>query len=640
MTRMATPGQILVVDDNPEALHLLVDILTDTGYDVRAAPSGELALWSALLHPPDLIALDVRMPGLDGFETCRALKRQECTAGVPVIFISGASDVNDRLAGFDAGGVDFIVKPYAAAEVLARIGTHMRMALAAKQLLARRAAAQVSLETASATTPATARSAEILVVEDTPESLQLLSAVLADAGYVVREAANGELALWTASKRPPDLILLDIRMPGMNGFDVCRCLKADPATAGIPVIFISAMSDIEDKAEGFSVGAVDFITKPFAEQEVIARVKSHLRLATSQPSQDAVSASGRDGQSAADLIPHRNLEDIFAGSANAVALLDAEGKLTYANPNFTQLVGRVVAESRTLAFSTLVRTTAGQDPWPEFLRQGHWHGEIGLQQASGGSPLPCHLALSSITAADGSLHRAVAVLHDLSGKTAGENTLDYLAHHELREQPSAFETQSGALPLDTLLHGALQRNEIQLLYQPLLNPRAGKVTAARVIPQWQAPGMKALLPAAYMPLAEATGESLAIGAWVLNMACRQLNSWAPRLPADFRLAIELTSLQFWQDALARTVLEALQAANLPGGRLALEVSAATLDEDLDQGIAILRRIGALGVTLICDHAAARQAGLVTASLGEAQHPDRVAPLPATRFAAEFLQRHG
>jgi CheY-like chemotaxis protein len=95
---------------------------------------------------------------------------------------------------------------------------------------------------------------EILVVEDTKASLILLTVLLADAGYQVREAINGELALWTVEQRQPELILLDIRMPGINGFEVCRRLKADPQTAGIPIIFMSALDAIEDKVKGPKLG--------------------------------------------------------------------------------------------------------------------------------------------------------------------------------------------------------------------------------------------------------------------------------------------------------------------------------------------------------------------------------------------------
>ncbi|NRR29662.1 hybrid sensor histidine kinase/response regulator [Oxalobacteraceae bacterium] len=123
---------------------------------------------------------------------------------------------------------------------------------------------------------------EVLVVEDTPASLKLLSDLLTVAGYQVRQAPDGELALWSVQARAPELILLDIRMPGIDGFEVCQRLKAMPALADIPVIFLSAQYDTEDKIRGFRAGAVDFIAKPYQAEEVLARVGAHVRLARSQ----------------------------------------------------------------------------------------------------------------------------------------------------------------------------------------------------------------------------------------------------------------------------------------------------------------------------------------------------------------------
>lgn len=119
---------------------------------------------------------------------------------------------------------------------------------------------------------------DILVVEDTPASLQLLSRLLTDAGYRVREAPNGELALWSAQAQAPDLVLLDIRMPGIDGYEVCSRLKTMPGLDEVPVIFLSAHSDTDDKLRGFQVGGVDFISKPFQFEEVNARVMAHLKI--------------------------------------------------------------------------------------------------------------------------------------------------------------------------------------------------------------------------------------------------------------------------------------------------------------------------------------------------------------------------
>lgn len=120
--------------------------------------------------------------------------------------------------------------------------------------------------------------ADILVVDDTLANLKVLTALLDKSGYHVRPVNDGALALQAVHASPPDLILLDIRMPEMDGYEVCRRLKADPKTQSIPVIFVSAQHDIEDKLKAFEAGGADYITKPFQLEEVRVRVETQLNL--------------------------------------------------------------------------------------------------------------------------------------------------------------------------------------------------------------------------------------------------------------------------------------------------------------------------------------------------------------------------
>ncbi len=124
--------------------------------------------------------------------------------------------------------------------------------------------------------------ANILIVDDMPDNLRLLSGMLIKEGYKVRPAPSGAHALATSQREIPDLILLDVIMPVMDGYDVCRALKADERTAQIPVIFLSALNDVEDKVKGFTAGGVDFITKPFHVREVLVRVETHLKISSLQ----------------------------------------------------------------------------------------------------------------------------------------------------------------------------------------------------------------------------------------------------------------------------------------------------------------------------------------------------------------------
>ncbi len=124
---MTEKGKILVVDDTPSALRLLTDILKAEGYEVRSAISGELALHAAVSNPPELVLLDIRMPEMDGYEVCRHLKAQVATRDVPVIFVSAASETDEKVKGFELGAVDYVTKPYQRDELLARVRTHLEL---------------------------------------------------------------------------------------------------------------------------------------------------------------------------------------------------------------------------------------------------------------------------------------------------------------------------------------------------------------------------------------------------------------------------------------------------------------------------------------------------------------------------------
>jgi class 3 adenylate cyclase len=124
--------------------------------------------------------------------------------------------------------------------------------------------------------------ADILIVDDKLENIRFLSSFLSKQGYQVRKAINGQAALMAARTVSPDLILLDINMPGMGGYEVCEKLKQEPQTSSIPIIFLSAGDDIDDKIRAFQVGGVDYITKPFQLEEALVRIQTHLKVQSLQ----------------------------------------------------------------------------------------------------------------------------------------------------------------------------------------------------------------------------------------------------------------------------------------------------------------------------------------------------------------------
>jgi PAS domain S-box-containing protein len=186
--------------------------------------------------------------------------------------------------------------------------------------------------------------ADILAIDDTPENLALLSQMLTAKGYKVRSVTKGSTAIRGAKAVPPDLILLDVKMPEMNGYEVCQQLKADDRTHDIPVIFISALGDVFDKVKAFQVGGVDYITKPFQVEEVLARLDTHLTIRNLQ-----IKLQAQNQQLKQEIASKTAAEDkfakVFRACPNPIAIATYQtGSLLEVNKSFLHMSGYTVAE--------------------------------------------------------------------------------------------------------------------------------------------------------------------------------------------------------------------------------------------------------------------------------------------------------
>ncbi len=264
--------RILIVDDVRENLHLLMHVLS-AGHAISAATSGEKALELARRAPqPELILLDIKMPGMDGYSVLSRLKAEPATAHIPVIFVTALGDAAEVARGLELGVADYLTKPVDPELLLLRVNTQLALRRYREEdaAFAPEAAHPPSMEPASAPT--------VLLVDDIPENVQALLEVLRDE-YRVMVASSGARALeLVQGATPPDLVLLDILMPGMDGHAVCQHIKSLPERGRIPIIFISVSDSKQDKLKGFELGAADYITKPFDIDEVRARVRTHLEL--------------------------------------------------------------------------------------------------------------------------------------------------------------------------------------------------------------------------------------------------------------------------------------------------------------------------------------------------------------------------
>ena len=219
----ATGPLVLVVEDDPRAVELLVHYLRSAGYQTEVARDGPDALEKANRLQPVAITLDVSLPKLDGWEVLAQLKQDEKTATIPVVVVSV---IDERSRGRALGAADYFVKPVSRDALIARLN---RYAFATK---------------------VKERDVKVLVVDDDPQALELLAKILEPLGFTVIKAASGEEGIQLASERGPDLVILDLLMPGLSGFEVVKVLKGDLYTRAIPILILTGKDmSARDKAD-------------------------------------------------------------------------------------------------------------------------------------------------------------------------------------------------------------------------------------------------------------------------------------------------------------------------------------------------------------------------------------------------------
>jgi len=260
--------KILIVDDVASNIHMLSLMLKET-YSIIATKNGQKAIELANKNPkPDLILLDVLMPEMDGYEVCQALKENEETQHIPIIFVSSFNNNEEQEKALLHGGNDYLIKPVAKDVLFNKIQTQIALTNYNDNVIA----------TATKNIKTTNVPNKILIIDDAPQNIQVAVEILKDK-YTVSVATSGEKALSMLKEGlHPDLILLDIIMPGMDGFEVCKRLKSDTLYCNIPLIFLSILENEHDMVKGLELGAVDYVTKPFEPRVLRARVDTHIKL--------------------------------------------------------------------------------------------------------------------------------------------------------------------------------------------------------------------------------------------------------------------------------------------------------------------------------------------------------------------------
>jgi two-component system cell cycle response regulator len=270
------PPVILVVDDDERIRRALVTRLQHSGFATRDAADGEaaLAICRAEATRPDLVILDVMMPGKDGYQVCQELKGANVTRGLPVILLTALDGEDERSRGARVGADEFMTKPFNSVELLARI----RLLLGMRQmerLAEQRATVEEIVDVSRQPVPASG--ACVMVLEDDDAQRQLYATWLTDEGHEVRVASTLEEGLQLLASTDFDLLIVDVLLPDGDGRDLVRQARQVLATAEVPILLLTHLSDIEEKLRGFEAGADDYLVKPIELPELRARVTAQLR---------------------------------------------------------------------------------------------------------------------------------------------------------------------------------------------------------------------------------------------------------------------------------------------------------------------------------------------------------------------------
>jgi two-component system cell cycle response regulator len=271
-------ARILVVDDIRTNVKVLEAKLTSEYYEVIAASSGPEALESAASHKPDLILLDVMMPGMDGFEVCRRLKGNPDTAHIPVIMVTALGDPEDRVQGLSAGADDFLTKPVDDIAMFARVRSLLRVKLMLDELRMRERTS-ASLGVISPPVPSLDEdyaAAQILLVEDNPRDQVRLQRMI-EGQFRTEMTADGLDALQRARQVEYDSVVVSLGLQNPDGLRLCSQFRTTEETRNVPILLLVGPDDQKQLVKGLEIGVTDYVVRPIDRNEFIARLRAQVR---------------------------------------------------------------------------------------------------------------------------------------------------------------------------------------------------------------------------------------------------------------------------------------------------------------------------------------------------------------------------
>lgn len=271
-------ARILVVDDIPANVRLLEAKLSAEYFEVLSATDGPSALEAAASKAPDLILLDVMMPGMDGFEVVRRLKEDPKTRHIPVVMLTALSETADRVRGLDAGADDFLSKPVNDVALFARVRSLTRLKVMMDELRVRHAASgRIDVSEDAINETADAQAGRILLLESQDFLAATVTGHLKEAGHTVERASTGAEAWTTLNAISPDLIMVNLRLADEDGLRLCSQFRTKEETRHTPILLIISADDLEELAKGLDLGVTDYLVRPFDRNELLARTRTQIR---------------------------------------------------------------------------------------------------------------------------------------------------------------------------------------------------------------------------------------------------------------------------------------------------------------------------------------------------------------------------
>jgi two-component system cell cycle response regulator len=272
-------ARILVVDDILPNVKLLEAKLSSEYYDVLTATSGEEALQRVAQDSPDLVLLDVMMPGMDGFEVCRRIKANPAYAHIPVVMVTALTDSTDKVRGLEAGADDFLSKPVNDTALMARVRSLVRLKMTVDEWRARSNTANQLGIVEDNTTVMNERveEARILIIDDQQFEADKIAETLHRDNDIVVPVDSGIKAMELVSVHDFDLIIVSLNLKNEDGLRLCSHLKSNERTRSVPILMVATEDDLDRVARGLEIGAHDYIMRPVDRNEILARARTQIR---------------------------------------------------------------------------------------------------------------------------------------------------------------------------------------------------------------------------------------------------------------------------------------------------------------------------------------------------------------------------